>query len=127
MAKIIRFTTDLFDISKEDENPINPIYGQSLLLWLKNKIQNSYDFTTPNCEDWGWYSMINFEGRTYMLGASCLAENKNKLEWILQIDKPRSIWEIILGKEKMTKNDKCFLYFKNIIETESSFKNVEFE
>ena len=122
---IIRFTTTLFDISKEEENPINPIYGQSLLLWIRDKLLH-LDITMPNYEDWGWYSMINFENRTYMLGASCLAEDKNKLEWILQIDKPRSLLEIILGKEKMTENDKCFLYFKKIIETESSFKNIEF-
>ena len=45
MAKVIHFTTDLFDISKEDENTINPIHGQSLLLWLNDKIHNSYDLT----------------------------------------------------------------------------------
>ena len=127
MAKIIRFTTNLFDISKEDENPINPIYGQSLLLWLKDKIHNSYDFTTPDYEDWGWYSDITWEGRTYIIGASCLEEEHNNYEWVLQIIKQRSLFEKIFNKEKMTENDKCFLYFKKIIETESSFKNIEFE
>jgi len=127
MAKIIRFTTDLFDISKEDENPINLIYGQSLLLWLKDKIQNSYDFTTPDCEDWGWYSNINWEERTYIIGASCLEEENSNYEWVLQIIKQNSLFEKIFNKEKMTENDECFLYFKKIIETESSFKNIEFE
>jgi len=127
MAKIIRFTTDLFDISKEDENPINPIYGQSLLLWLANKIPNVYNFTTPDYEDWGWYSDINWEGRTYIIGSSCLEEENSNYEWGLQIIKQRSLFEKIFNKEKMTEEDKCFLYFKKLIESEPNFKNIEVE
>jgi len=127
MANIIRFTTNLFDISKEDENPINPIYGQSLLLWLKNKISSSYDFSIPDCEDWGWYSDIHWDGRTYIIGSNCLDDTNNDHEWTLQIIKQRSFFEKIFGKGKMTEEDECFLYFKKIIESEKSFKNIEFE
>jgi hypothetical protein len=41
MADVLRFTTALFDVSKERENPINPIPGESLLLWLKDKVSRS--------------------------------------------------------------------------------------
>ena len=124
MHPMIRFTTDVFNIKKEDKNPINPIYGQSLLLWLKEKTSASYIMSTPDYEDWGWYSNIIYNDKKYMIGAS---SEEDGLEWVLQISKQRSLIEILLGKEKITKNDKCFLYFKKIIETESSFKNIEFE
>ncbi|HFD14112.1 MAG TPA: hypothetical protein ENJ34_02290 [Epsilonproteobacteria bacterium] len=124
MHPIIRFTTDIFDIKEEDKNPINPIYGQSLLLWLQQKIAVSYKMSAPDYEDWGWYSDMIYHDKKYMIGAS---SEEDGLEWVLQISKQRSLIEILLGKEKMTDNDKCFLYFKKIIETESSFKNIEFE
>ena len=37
MAHIISFTTDRFDVSGERPNPINPIAGQSVLLWLAGR------------------------------------------------------------------------------------------
>jgi len=127
MSKIIRFTTNIFDISKEDKNPINPIYGQSLLLWLKDKIGTSYNFTLPDYEDWGWYSYITWEERIYLIGASNLNNNSSISEWILQVVKQRSFFETIFGKGKMAEEDECFFYFKKIIESEPSFKNIEFE
>jgi len=120
---MIRFTTDIFDIKKEDKNPINPIYGQSLLLWLQQKIAASYKMSIPNYEDWGWYSDMFYNDKKYMIGAS---SQEDGLEWVLQISKQRSLIDILLYREKMTENDKCFLYFKKIIESESSFKNIEF-
>ena len=36
-AAVIRFTTKLFDVTKERPNDINAIYGVSLLLWLADK------------------------------------------------------------------------------------------
>jgi hypothetical protein len=36
-AAVIRFTTKLFDVTKERPNDINSIYGVSLLLWLADK------------------------------------------------------------------------------------------
>jgi len=64
MHPIIRFTTDIFDIKEEDKNPINPIYGQSLLLWLQQKIAVSYKMSAPDYEDWGWYADMIYHGAT---------------------------------------------------------------
>ena len=40
MAHVIRFRTDKFDVSKERPNPINPIPGESLLLWLRERARS---------------------------------------------------------------------------------------
>ena len=127
MHFIIRFTTDKFDVTKEDENPINPIFGQSLLLWLKDKVSDKLEFDEPDAEDWGWYTYISWAGRSYMLGASTEGDGKNGNEWVFQVDKLRTFKEKLFGKEKMTKEDQCLLFFKSIFDSEPEFKDVEIE
>ena len=63
MARVIRFTTDKFDVSKERPNPINPIPGESLLVWLQDRAQSRTQLTEPDAEDWGWYSYVDWNGR----------------------------------------------------------------
>jgi hypothetical protein len=53
MAHVIRLTTDKFDVSKERPNPINPIAGESLLVWLREKAKPRALLTEPDAEDWG--------------------------------------------------------------------------
>ncbi len=127
----IIFKTSKFDVSKEDENPINRIYGQSLLKWLKATLSDNLEISEPEAEDWGWYSYLDWKGRVYLLGASAYHvggdEPKSELEWVFQVDKRRSFMENILGREKMMKDDECLLYFKSLFESESDFKDVEIE
>jgi len=124
---MIRFVTNKFDVSKETENPINPIYGESLLNWLQKRLKGKKEITEPDAEDWGWYSFMEWEGRSYMLGSSASEEENGDREWILQIDKQRSFKEKLFGKEKMTESDPCLLFFKSIFENEKEFKEISIE
>ena len=54
MARVVRFTTSLFDVAKERPNPINPIPGESLLLWLREKSLPRVQVSERDAEDWGW-------------------------------------------------------------------------
>jgi hypothetical protein len=90
MARVIRFTTDEFDVSKECPNPINPIPGESLLVWLREQAEPRAQLTEPDAEDWGWYSFVDWDGRQYLLGASA-SDDEGEREWVLQIDKQRSM------------------------------------
>lgn len=74
MHYAITFKSSKFDVSKEDENPINHIYGQSLLIWLKEQVDETADISEPDTEDWGWYSFFNWKGRDYLIGATVLFE-----------------------------------------------------
>jgi hypothetical protein len=69
MIQVIHFKTSMFDLSKEDVNPINPIYGISLLEWLSNELNGELEITEPEAEDWGWYSELEYEGNNYLIGA----------------------------------------------------------
>jgi len=123
MARVIRFMTDKFDISKERPNPINPIPGESLLIWLREQAQSRVPMTDPDAEDWGWYSYADWNGRQYLIGASA-SEDEGELEWILQIDKQRSMKEKLLGREAMAADDECAAYFQALIDAEPAFKSV---
>lgn len=129
MRKAIHFETNIFDVTLEEENPINPIYGSSLIIWLKEKLKDIVEIDEPMAEDWGWYTLIDFNGRQYLIGTCGLADEGyqagDSIEWILQIDKYRSFKEKLLGREKMVEDDPCFQYFKRTLENEVEFINVE--
>ncbi len=124
MAVVIRFTTDLLDVSRERENPINPIYGESLLLWLGERIGSTHALTPPEAEDWGWYSMIDWHGRQYLIGSSASDEEDGQREWILQIEKMRSFSEKLLGREKMTDDDPCAAHVQALLAAEPAFRGL---
>jgi hypothetical protein len=125
MARVLRFYSSHFDVSKERPNPINPIPGESLLLWLQNQAKGTVELSAPDAEDWGWYSTLQWDGRQYMIGASASDEEENgKREWVLQIDKQRSVKEKLFGQAAMTRNDECAGYFVRLIQAEPAFRNV---
>ena len=123
MARVIRFVTDKFDVSNERPNPINPIPGESLLKWLQERTPTRTPMAAPDAEDWGWYSSIDWNGRKYLIGASA-SDEEGEREWILQIDKERTMKEKLLGRGAMTADDECAAYFQALLEAEPAFKSV---
>ena len=124
MTRVIRFNTAKFDVAKERPNPINPIPGESLLLWLRERAKPHVEVTEPDAEDWGWYSFVDWKGRQYLLGSSASDEESGQREWILQIDKQRSVKEALMGREKMEADDGCAQFFQQLLEDEPSFTSV---
>jgi len=123
MTRVIRFLTAKFDVSAERLNPINPIPGESLLLWLRAQARPHVELSHPEPEDWGWYSFVTWKSRQYLLGSSASEEGGDR-EWILQIDKQRSVREKLFGREKMTGDDECARFFQRLLEQEPSFRSV---
>lgn len=121
MTRVLRFHTAVFDVTKERPNPVNPIPGESLLLWLIEQGDGAVKISTPAAEDWGWYSYAEWDGRKYLLGAS-EEEEDGQREWVLQIDKQRSVKEKLQGRAKMSHDDECAQYFQRLLER--SFRDV---
>src|SRR5438874_5866719 len=118
-ATVVRFTTGLFDVANERPNDINPIHGESLLLWLAEKLKGQVAVPVPQAEDWGWYADIEWNGRSYTLGASASdEEEKGQREWVLQIVKHRTLKERLLSQEGMTAEDECAAYLRQLLEQE---------
>lgn len=122
---VIRFNTNKFNVDLERPNPINPIYGESLLIWLREQARPNVEVSEPDAEDWGWYSYVDWKGRTYLLGSASTSEGENgEREWVLFFEKQRSLKEKLFSLEKMIKNDACILFFKGLIEREPAFSNI---
>ena len=123
MARVIRFTTDHFDVSRERPNPINPIPGESLLVWLRERARPRVELTEPDAEDWGWDSFVDWDGRQYLLGASA-SDDDGEREWVLQIEKQRSMKEKLFGRAAMTADDACAAFFQDLLQREAAFRAV---
>ena len=118
MHYVISFETRLFDLDKEDENPINPIKGKSVGEWMANLLKNDgIEVTEVDAEDWGWYSYATCQGSKYLVGFIGLpSESKDETpEIMIQIDKSRSFFESISGKNKMTEKDPLLLKVQGYI------------
>jgi len=102
MNKAIHFKTSMFDVSQERKNPINPIYGISLLLWLIEELKDKVIITEPDAEDCGWYSELEWDGNNYLICSAAFFEEgydlKAEVEWVFLVDKYRSIKERLFGK-----------------------------
>ncbi|MFO6424733.1 hypothetical protein [Motilimonas sp. KMU-193] len=128
MIQAIYFKTAMFDVSQEPENPINPIYGESLLRWLSSELSGQLELTEPEAEDWGWYSELSFKGQDYLVGACAYFEAgddpSQEIEWVLQIHKHRSFKQKLLRRNKMDGKDACLLFFKALLEQNPSFTAI---
>ena len=124
MHPVIHFQSRIFDLSVEPENPINPIPGSSLLDWLRERIPA---MSAPSPEDWGWYAYLEEDGRNYLIGSCAHESSDGNHEWVLQIDKQRSLTEKLLGRGKMTSADPCFFLLHSLILQESGFTDVSVE
>jgi hypothetical protein len=126
MAPLISFTTDRFDLSGEKPNPINPIAGQALLLWLREELLGAqYSVTEPDAEDWGWYIHVEGADASYLVGASAEAADPTPtVAWIVQVHKDRSMKDKILGRSKIAADDPLFALIEQIVRGDSRIQQV---
>lgn len=127
MAHVVTFRSSKFDIATETPNPINPIAGESVLLWLREQLGNSpYRATTPEAEDWGWYVDVSGTEASYLVGASADAEEPGaSVDWTIQIHKQRSFVDKLTGANKMAIEDPLSVLVERIIRADPNIADVE--
>jgi hypothetical protein len=127
MAHLIGFKTSKFDPFQEPPNPINPIHGRSILEWLRTHVIPGA--IEPDCEDWGWYTEVEFQGASYLVGGICFmpdeGESAPPYEWLLQIHKNRRFMEKLLGRNKLLQGDPLVTTIAAAIRSEEEFVEVE--
>ena len=126
MAHLVSFRTAKFDVRTEEPNPINPIFGQSVLNWLRPMLAHARcSATQPATEDWGWYMDVQCEGASYLVGASADAENSTPLhEWIVQVHKHRSLKDKLFGRNKMAVDDPLVALIERFVRADPQFLDV---
>ena len=129
MTRVITFSTDLFDISAEDPNPINPIAGQAVLDWMRERLEGSgYTTTKPATEDWGWYIGVTGASASYLIGASGEPERPPPdMDWTIQIHRHRTLADRLTGRNKMKADDPLAQLVERILRSEPAFREVTAE
>lgn len=106
MAVLLR--TALLDVTRERPNPTIPIPGESLLLWLRERLGPENQASLPEPEDWGWCMAASFGGRGYLIGASAEGPEADGLRsWTLQLERRRTLRERLFGPRGGKGEDPC--------------------
>lgn len=127
MTVVIRFTTSTLDVTRERPNPINPIFGESLLRWLQRALAPAHVIDEPEPEDWGWYVNVVWEGQRVMLGSSASDEADGAREWVLQVVPHRSLTDRMLGRGKLSQQHPLVQRLTAVLSQEKAFIGVSVE
>ncbi|MEM6820166.1 MAG: hypothetical protein AAF578_15410 [Pseudomonadota bacterium] len=72
---------------------------------------------------------VSYHGRNYMVGGIAFDEDCDDaglvIEWLVQIDKERSIKEKLLGQEKIDRDDPFVQEIFQALQAEDSFADVD--
>ena len=127
MSYTIRFYSDKFDLKNEVENSINPINGISVGEWLHPLVERENIVVSSIAEeDWGWYSYATLHEQTYLVGYAAIPDDhhENHAEVIIQIHKKRTLFEKILGKNKLQQDDSLVKVISAIAKNTKEFKDI---
>ena len=127
MAYVIELRTSKFDPAAEPPNRINPIAGRSILEWLRQHVVP--DATEPDCEDWGWYMEVTFEGANYLIGGACVDAEADSVDqmrtWMIQIHKHRSLTDRLFGRNKIQAGDRLAAKIVAALRSDPGFVQVQ--
>ena len=129
MAHIVSFRTNKFDVSAETPNPINPIAGQSVLIWLRAELAKAqYTATEPDTEDWGWYIDVSGNDGSYLVGASADADGSTTdVEWVIQVHRHRSLTDKLFSRNKMVVDDPLVTLIERIVRGDRQISGISVE
>ena len=126
----ILFETDRFNVSEVKEHFINPCcFGEDLAEWLRQRLaEKGVTAGTPGQEDWGWYLFAQQDSQRYFLGMGGYPGKgglgKNDGEWRIIVEKRRSIWEKLRGRNKITATDPVVSIIEDILREQPDVRNL---
>lgn len=122
MPMLIEFLNPTIDSSAERENPYNPIKGLVLGEWIVARLaEQGIKASSVEPEDWGWFTDLSFEGRTYLVG---FIEYEDDGSFLIQIHKQRSFFEKLTGKEKQGEDDPVARQIQSVVEASPESREI---
>ena len=126
----ILFDTDRFNLSEAKPHFINDIcFGDDAAAWLREQLLAlGIQAIEPAQEDWGWYIEATHAGSSYFIGVGgnpqAGASYKNAGEWRIMIEKHRSLWDKLTGKNKLAPDEAILAIIRSIVAHEPDFSNL---
>ena len=129
MTVYISFSTAKFDPTSERRNPLNPIAGESVLLWLKSdRLGAQYSCEGPFPENWGWSMNVSGPDTNYQVGAIAFDETCDEsggtIEWQVQISKRKSLTEMIIGAGAVDQFDPLVVQVFGVLSSDDAISEV---
>ncbi len=129
----ILFETSRFNVSEVREHFINPCcFGEDLAEWLREQLsEKGVPVGAPYQEDWGWEMRARQGSQGYFLGVGGYliegAIDKNDGEWRIMVEKRRSIWEKVRGRNKMSESEPILSIIEDILREQADVRNINRE
>jgi hypothetical protein len=129
----ILFRSSRFNLSKVGEHFINPCcFGEDLAAWLRPKLaEKNIETARPYQEDWGWELPVMHGSHSYYLCMSGNADdsgvNSDEGEWLIIVEKRRSIWQHLTSRGKIATSDALVGLIEQILSNEPTIRNVHRE
>jgi hypothetical protein len=126
----ILFETDRFNVSEVKEHFINACcFGEDLAEWLRQQLtRKGLSAGAPYQEDWGWEMLAQQGSQSYYLGVGGYlregAVGTNDGEWRIMLEKKRSIWERLRGRNKMVETEPIVAIVEGLLREQADFRNV---
>lgn len=125
MAHVIAFRSGRFDAASEPPNPINPIPGESVLRWLRERLAGPHETTAPAAEDWGWYMDVKVSGAAYLVGASGERDEDGQMAWTIQIHRRRSLKDRLTGAARLAEDDALSALIERLVREHAAASDVD--
>jgi hypothetical protein len=129
----ILFETDRFNVSQVKEHFINPCcFGEDVAQWLGEKLAEKGAVTSsPGQEDWGWYLLVEQGSERYFVGIGGNPKEgdlgKNEGEWRIMVEKRRSMWDRLRGRNRMRDGEFIFSLIEEILREQTDVRNIRRE
>ena len=129
----ILFETNRFNVSQVKEHFINPCcFGEDVAQWLREKLAEKGAVTSSSGqEDWGWYLFVKQGSERYFVGVTGFHEegalNANDGEWRIMVEKRRSMWDRLRGRNRMRNGEFIFSLIEEILREQPDIRNISRE
>ena len=126
MAQLITFKSSTFDVAREAPNPVNPIFGESVVNWLRAALREAgYEVSDAAPEDWGWYIDVRRGPDLYFVGATSDGDVvEGTREWTVQIHKPRTFMARLRGQGALSASDELTATILTILRRDADVRDL---
>lgn len=127
------FESNQFNLSQVHPHFINPCcFGEDLAAWLSEQLRaQDFSATSPAQEDWGWYFDVQMNGADYFVGVGGNshedAADPNFGEWRIMVEKTRSLWQKLRGKNQASRAEPIYAVIENLLRQKLGIASVRYE
>ena len=129
MGHDILFDAAGFNFTEPRDHFINPeCFGDDVAAWLAAELTaRGFPTTEPGQEDWGWYVEVTTGPDCYFVGVGCTGAtdaDPAKGEWRLMVEKHRTLWQKLTGKNQPAADEPIFAELERILVSNRDVTNV---